>query len=283
MNQNGKKLALHWQIFIGILLGLLIGVLALQVTWGPTIVRDWIKPFGIIFIKLLKLIAVPLVFTSLAKGISDLKDLASLSKMGGKTVFWYLLTTVFAVMLGLVLVNLFQPGFAVDSTQLQQMAEYNTSSIDQKIKQSEGGGPLSFFVDVIPDNIFLSLGQNGSLLQVIFFTIFFSICLLLIPPDQSKVTKDLIDSLNHIMLKMVDIIILISPYAVVALIAALITETANPDLFKALMSYAGVLLLGMSILILLYPFLIKLLTGMPIQQYLRGILPAQLVAFTTSS
>ena len=283
MNQSIKKLALHWQIFIGIVLGLLLGIVALQFAWGPEFVRDWIKPFGIVFIKLLKLIAVPLVFTSLAKGISDLKDLASLSRMGGKTVFWYLLTTVFAVMLGLLLVNLFKPGLAVDATSLQQMAEYNTATIDQKIQNSDGRGPLSFFVDVIPDNIFFSLGQNGSLLQVIFFTIFFSICLLLIPADQSKVTKDLIDSLNHIMLKMVDIIILISPYAVVALIAALITETANPDLFKALMSYASVLLFGMFILLCLYPLLVKFLTGMPLSKYLRGILPAQLVAFTTSS
>ena len=96
MNSRIKKLALHWQIFIGIFVGLLLGIIALQFSFGPEFIKNWIKPFGIIFIKLLKLIAVPLVFASLAKGVSDLKDLASLSQMGGRTVFWYLFTTVFA-------------------------------------------------------------------------------------------------------------------------------------------------------------------------------------------
>ena len=95
-----KKLALHWQIIIGMLLGVLAGLIFSNFEGGGRIVQDWIKPFGTIFINALKLIAVPLILGSLIKGVSDLKDVAKLSKMGGKTVVMYLATTVAAVMFG---------------------------------------------------------------------------------------------------------------------------------------------------------------------------------------
>ncbi|MEM9928896.1 MAG: dicarboxylate/amino acid:cation symporter [Bacteroidota bacterium] len=286
MQENRKHLALHYQILIGIVLGALLGLVASQIAGGTAFVINWIKPVGTIFIRLLKLMAVPLIFVSLTKGISDLKDLTSLSRMGIRTVGWYLLTTVFAVLLGLSLVNFFEPGAFVSEETIANLSDNLPASINEKVAtgtSNAAGGPLDFFARMVPQNLFAALSANGSLLQVIFFTIFFSICLLMVPKEQQAPIKQLIDALNSVLLKMVDVVILFSPYAVVALMAALFAETTDIGIIKALISYGLVLLLGMAILLTIYPLLVRWRTGRPIMEFVRGILPAQLVALSTSS
>ncbi|MTB50005.1 dicarboxylate/amino acid:cation symporter [Lewinella sp. W8] len=277
---------LHVQILLGIVLGAVIGLGAAQLAGGPEFVRTWIKPVGLIFVKLLKLIAVPLIFVSLTKGISDLKDVSALSRMGLRTIMWYMITTVFAVLLGLFLVNAFNPGAAVSPETIAGLSENIPAGVGDKLdlgNQSRNAGLLDFFVRMVPDNLFAALSDNGRLLQVIFFTLLFSVCLLMIPAREQEPIKRLVDALNAVMLKMVDLIIKLSPVAVVALIAALFAETSDAGIIKALISYAAVLLLGMAILLLLYPLVVRGMTGMPIMTFVRGILPAQLVAFSTSS
>ncbi len=273
-------MSIHWKILLGIILGLVVGYFASLSDLGISLVTDFIKPVGTIFIKVLKLIAVPLVFVSLAKGIAELKDIKKLSALGGRTISWYLLTTVFAVILGLFLVNVFKPGAGLDIEALQRLA---TDTIDLNSKTTTGAGPLDFFVRMVPDNVFSALSNNGQLLQVIFFTVLFSICLLMIPDEDQKPVVRLIESLNKVMLKVVDVIIAFSPYAVFALMATLMVEIKDPAIFSALLNYSMVLLLGMFILLCLYPIMVRALAGMPIMKYVKGILPAQLVALTTSS
>ena len=275
-----SKLSIHWKILIGIILGLIIGFVASLSEFGVDVVLNYVKPLGTIFIKLLKLIAVPLVIVSLAKGIAELKDIKKLSALGGRTIFWYLITSVFAVILGLLLVNLFKPGSGLDIEALQQLT---TDEFKLDTTNDTNKSPLDFFVRMVPDNLFSAMGNNGQLLQVIFFTVLFSICLLMIPGEDQKPVVKLIESLNKVMLKVVDLIIAFSPYAVFALMATLIVEIKDPAIFLALLNYALVLLGGMAILLLLYPLLIDAWTGIPFMEFVRGILPAQLVAFTTSS
>ncbi len=273
-------MAIHWKVLIGVILGLLVGYLATFFDIGETLTLGYIKPFGVIFIKALKLIAVPLVFVSLAKGITELKDIGKLSKLGGRTVFWYMLTTVSAVLLGLFLVNVFQPGVGLDIETLQGLSK---DAVNLETPSTKGKSPLDFFVRMVPDNIFSALSDNGRLLQVIFFTVLFSVALLMIPEkDQTPVVR-LIESLNKVMLKIVDMIIAFSPYAVFALMASLFVEIKDPAIFIALIKYSAVLLLGMFILLMLYPLLAQLLTGIPFMKFAKGILPAQLVALSTSS
>lgn len=280
------KLALHWKILIGMLLGILIGWVGSQISWGPHIIKDWISPFGTIFIKLLKLIAVPLVIVSLAKGISELKNMAALSRIGGRTIVLYLFTTVIAVILGLFLVNLFQPGSQVSPETLAEIPQNFTSSAKEKISTVTPPGekgPLDFFVNLVPENIFDATRDNSRMLEIIFFIVFFCICLLLLPEQRQKPLKDLFDSVNDVMLKMVDVIMYLAPYAVFALIASLVVESTNGELFKALLSYALVLSFGMALMLGFYVLLVRLYTGMSPNTFLRGILPAQLVALSTSS
>nr|MCU0350053.1 dicarboxylate/amino acid:cation symporter [Flavobacterium sp.] len=281
-----KKLALHWQILLGMLVGVLFAVLLVQFSWGKQVIIDWIKPFGNIFINLLKLIAVPLILASLIKGVSDLKDISKLSKMGGRTIGLYLLTTVFAVSIGLVVVNIIKPGsFISESTRTELVGNYSqdaNSKIESAAKQKEAG-PLQALEDIVPSNIIGASADNGNMLQVIFFAVFFGIALILIPQEQAAPVKAFFDGFNEVILKMIDIIMLAAPYGVFALLASLVAESPSLDLFKALGMYGITVLLGLLIMIGVYLLLVKVFAKKSPNFFLKGISPAQLLAFSTSS
>lgn len=281
-----KKLALHWQILLGMLVGVLFAVILVQFSWGKQVIIDWIKPFGNIFINLLKLIAVPLILASLIKGVSDLKDISKLSKMGGRTIGLYLLTTVFAVSIGLVVVNIIKPGsFISESTRTELVGNYSqdaNSKIESAAKQKEAG-PLQALEDIVPSNIIGASADNGNMLQVIFFAVFFGIALILIPQEQAAPVKAFFDGFNEVILKMIDIIMLAAPYGVFALLASLVAESPSLDLFKALGMYGITVLLGLLIMIGIYILLVKIFTKKSPNFFLKGISPAQLLAFSTSS
>ena len=281
-----RNLALHWKIIIGMILGVALGGLASLLPWGSSFISDWIKPFGTIFINSLKLIAMPLILASLIKGVSDLKDISKLSKIGGRTILIYLCTTVLAVLIGLVLVNTISPGNSIkESTRNELMAAYETDAAKKQsaaAKQQESG-PLQAIVDIVPSNIFDATTNNRNMLQVIFFALFFGIGIILIPEEKSKPVKAFFDSFNSVILKLIDIIMLASPYGVFALLAALVVESPSLDLFKALGAYSLTLVFGLAFMIIVYILIVKIFTGTSPKYFMNGIAPAQLLAFSTSS
>ena len=281
-----RKLALHWQILLGMIFGVLFGLLCSQFTWGQSLVIDWIKPFGTIFINSLKLIAVPLILASLIKGVSDLKNIAQLSSMGGRTIGMYLFTTLTAVTIGLTVVNVIKPGETLsESTRTELLAAYaNDAAAKQSVAAAQKeAGPLQALVDLVPSNIFHAMGDNGNMLQVIFFALFFGIGLVLIPKEKAKAVKDFFDALNEVILKLIDLIMIAAPFGVFALLAALIAEAPSADLFRALGLYTLTVLLGLLLMIVFYLFLVRIFTGKKTGFFLKGISPAQLLAFSTSS
>ena len=281
-----KKLALHWQILIGMVLGVTFGFLMTNFEWGKGLVHDWVKPFGTIFINSLKLIAVPLILASLIKGVSDLKDISKLSKMGGKTILIYIMTTVVAVSIGLILVNIIRPGDSIsEKTRKDLVANYTdtTQKYKDAAKNQKESGPLQALVDLVPSNIIGAASSNRNMLQVIFFAIFFGIGMILLPEDKSKPVKDFFDSFNEVILKMIDLIMLAAPYGVFALLAALVVEAPSADLFKALGWYAFTVILGLVSMIFIYMALVYFFTGKSPKFFINGISPAQLLAFSTSS
>lgn len=281
-----KKLALHWKILIGMLLGVLFGLLMSFVESGDLIVRDYIKPFGTIFINLLKLIAIPLILASLIKGVSDLKDISKLSAMGGRTIGIYLITTLIAVCIGLVLVNSIQPGKSISTDTRQELVEAYANDADEKrqaaAKQQEAG-PLQALVDIVPDNIFNATTSNRNMLQVIFFALFFGIGMILIPEEKVRSVKSFFDAFNEVILKMIDLIMLVAPYGVFALLSALVVEAPSLELFQALALYAITLLLGLALMIAVYAILVYVFAKRSPSFFFKGIAPAQLLAFSTSS
>ncbi len=283
-----KKLPLHWQIIIGMVLGTLFGLFMSSFGWGKNFVLDWIAPFGAIFIKLLKLIAIPLIFVSLVKGISDLKDISSFKNIGVRTILIYMSTTVIAITIGLILVNTLKPGTGMSPETIDELT--NTYAQDASITsnihqatQHENESPLTFLVDMVPDNIFFAMSNNGLMLQVIFFSILFGICMLLIDPEKAKPLSKLIDALNEVVLKMVDLIMLMAPFAVFALLAQIIVSSDNVEILQKLLFYGLTVITGLAIMIGFYLIVIYLFTKKTPKWFFRGIAPAQLLAFSTSS
>ena len=281
-----KKIALHWKILIGMVLGVVFGVVLSLIPNGGVFVADYIKPFGTIFINLLKLIAVPLILASLIKGISDLKDISKLSKMGGRTIVTYLLTTLTAVTIGLILVNVIQPGKSISVETREELVLAYASDTQEKqaaaAKQNESG-PLQPLVELVPSNIFAAASSNKNMLQIIFFSLIFGVAMILIPEKKAKPVKKFFDSFNDVILKLIDLIMQIAPYGVFALLAALVVEAPSLELFKALALYAFTLLLALGIMICVYILLVRFFTGKNASFFMKGIAPAQLLAFSTSS
>ncbi len=283
-----KKLELHWRILIGMVIGLLFGFAMTQVSWGADFVKDWIKPFGSIFIKLLKLIAIPLILASLIKGISDLKDISKFKQIGLRTIIIYVVTTVIAITIGLLLVNVTQPGDGISEETITRLTETyaNDSGVQAKIAEAtkqQSSGPLQFLEDMVPDNAFAALSNNKMMLQVIFFAIFMGISMLLIGEKKAEPLKNFFDSINEVVLKMVDLIMLSAPVAVFALLANVVVSSNDPDLLFALLKYVGVVVGGLLLMIVFYLTIISIYTKKNPFWFLKQISPAQLLAFSTSS
>ncbi|TDI68583.1 MAG: dicarboxylate/amino acid:cation symporter [Bacteroidetes bacterium] len=281
-----KKLALHWKILIGMVLGILFGFIMTGVDGGKDFVDDWINPIGTIFVKLLKLIAIPLILASLIKGISDLKDISKFSNIGLRTMGIYIVTTVIAITIGLILVNVIEPGNGISEETVARLTQTYADDSGVQSKIIEAGkdrGPLEFLVEMVPDNAFFAFSNNKLMLQVIFFTILLGISMLLVGEKAAKPLKKFFDSLNYVVLKMVDIIMLSAPYAVFALLAQVLVTAGDPEILRRLLSYAGVVVLGLIIMIGFYLLVIIVFTKKNPLWFLKQISPAQLLAFSTSS
>ncbi len=287
-----KKIALHWQIIIGLILGVLFGIVAATNQWGQ-FTADWITPFGTIFVNLLKLIAVPLIMASLITGVASLSDISKLSRMGGKTIAIYLMTTVVAICIGLILVNTLKPGDSLPDDVVASLQ----SSYQQQAEQREGvvqlvreRGPLQPIVDIVPENIIGAAGNNRNMLQVVFFALLVGVALIMVQNERTRVVLSFFQGLNDVVIKIVDIIMLMAPIGVFALIAGTITSIAGDDLasvlqlLRALGFYVLVVLVGLLLhVFIVYGGMIRFLTSMKLRDFFRGISPAQLLAFSTSS
>ncbi|UII21995.1 dicarboxylate/amino acid:cation symporter [Fulvivirga ligni] len=333
-----KKLPLHVKIIIGLVVGIIYAFISSALGWNEFTI-NWINPFGTIFIRLLKFIAVPLVLFSIIGGVSGLSDVSKLGRLGAKTLGIYLVTTVIAVGIGLLLVNLVKPGNFIEDSQrvknrisyelwvqstagvesvkdnkhfladpeyaeevkamtsiAQQEAAANAADnekVAEKMKAAEstkGGSPLQFLVDMVPENIVQSISDNGLMLQVIFFAIFFGICLAIVPAETGKPVIDFINSINEVFLKMVDLVMKAAPFFVFALLAGVIAKMADTpaevfEIFKSLGSYSITLLIGLAFMVFVfYPALLMIFVKkLSYKEFFKNISPAQFLAFSTSS
>ena len=292
MVKKRKSIPLHWQIIIGLVLGLIYSLLATIKGWTD-FTSDWISPFGVIFINALKLIAVPLVLVSLIVGISSMNNINTLGKMGGKSITLYLITTVIAISVGLGLVNVIKPGkFIEEKTRVRLVNKY-TDKTSVKVKvanETKDDGPLQPLVDLVPSNIFKSSSENKNMLQVIFFAILFGVSMVLIPENKAAPAKVFFESINEIILKIVDVIMLYAPIGVFALLAGVLVQVSEGnisfaiEILKGLGVYSLTVILGLAIMVfLIYPLMIRRLAKIKFKRFLKAISPAQLLAFSTSS
>ncbi len=326
-----KRIPLYVQIIIGLVAGVIWALLSGWLGWSH-FTAQWIAPFGRIFINLLKLIAVPLVFFSIIGGIIKLGNPKNLGLLGGKTMGLYLSTTLFSIFLGLLIVNVAQPGKAFDEqmrvenrlnyeiwlqseglspkdgrwfmnnpayqTILEEVGDRvgyeEIGSVGQRLEVAQKAaerGPLTFLEEMVPENIFLSLGDNRNMLQVIFFALFFGVSVLFIPKPKAAAITTIMDALSDTFIKMVDIVMWVAPYFVFALMAGMVGEMAgdNPamvlELFKGLTWYSLAVLGGLLLMaFVVYPGLMSIMVrDLSFREFLRAISPAQMLAFSTSS
>lgn len=327
-----KKLPLHWKIIIGLILGIIYSFIASFLGWKK-FTLDWIDPFGTIFIRALKFIAVPLVLFSIISGVASLPDPSKLGRMGAKTLIAYLITTVAAVGIGLLLVNTLRPGdyiaedqriknrikyevwvkqtpgveilddkYYADDPQYASLlgsaseeiaAEADNEDVKKRMEAAKGlknAGPLQFIVDFVPDNITAALADGGRMLQVIFFGIFFGITILFLPKETTAPIMDVVNGINEVFLKMVELVMQAAPFFVFALMAGVIAKMADTpaevlEIFKGLLSYSLVLTFGLMLMIFaFYPlFLTTFVRKLSYGQFFKRFSPAQFLAFSTSS
>ena len=282
----------HWRILIALSLGVAYGIVAV---WAglSQFTADWIAPFGAIFLRLLLLIAVPLVLASLITGIASLSDLRKLSRIGGKTIAIYIGTTLVAVLIGLTVVNLLDPGETVPDdlrTRLQATYQADAEARELAAQDARGRGPLQPLVDLVPDNFFGAATSNRNMLNMVFVAFLVGTALILVPEKQAKPLLDVFKSIDAVIIKIVELVIVFAPIGVFALIADTVTGVAgdSPEdvvqLLAALGYYSVTVLIGMAIhLLVTYPVLLRLFTPLHLRYFFPGIVPAQLVAFSTSS
>jgi Na+/H+-dicarboxylate symporter len=330
---------LHFKIIIGLILGVIYSFISSSLGWNAFTV-DWIDPFGKIFIRILKFIAVPLVLFSIISGVASLKDITTLGRMGAKTLFFYLATTVFAIGVGLLLVNVIKPGNFIEEEQrvknrvkyelwvesttggipkdgrsflkdpqfrtqlesaltmseiedLKSKVNDNPDKVKERLKtanKTKSDGPLKFVVDMVPENVILSVSNNKLMLQVIFFAIFFGLTIALLPKERTKTLVEMIDATNDVFLKMVDIIMKAAPFFVFCLLAGVIARMADTpgevlEIFKSLSSYSITVVLGLGFMtFVVYPLIGKLFVkSFVYKKFFKDISPAQFLAFSTSS
>jgi Na+/H+-dicarboxylate symporter len=261
-----------------ILLGLILGALA-GVIWGPQI--QVIKPIGTAFIRLIKMIVIPLIFASLIVGAASLGDIKKVGRIGIKTMSYFLISTCVAITLGLTLANLIQPGKSLPvEIREDLLSDYESSASEQV------GGALTqsyqeILLDIIPENPIQSM-TRGNMLQVIFFALFMGIVMSMLPEDRMRPVRSFFEGINDIMAKIVHVIIQIAPFGVFALIASVV-GSFGVHVLMALLNYAMVVILGQLILFLLYPLVVSLTTSVSYGQFLSSMRPAQLIAFSSSS
>ena len=282
-----KRIPLYANILLGMGLGLGFGFLAFALHW-ESFVHDWVAPFGAIFMRLLKLIAVPLVFVSLVLGVVSLKDIRNLSRIGLKTILIYVCTTILAVSIGLITVNIIKPGrlFPKDKqTEFVERYQQTVTEREAQMQQVQDESPLQFVVDMVPENLFQAFGNNSKMLQVIFFSLLFGVALICVRQSKTASVVRFFQQLNLILLKIIDFIMAFAPIGVFALMAALIVDYAGDmGIISALGMYALTVVLALAIIIfLVYPTLLRLFSKKKLGQFFKAVFPVQMLAFSTSS
>ena len=282
-----KRFPLYAKILIGMALGIGLGLLGVAFHF-ETFIHQWIGPFGTIFLRLLKLIAVPLVLVSLIVGVVNLKDIRSLSRIGLKTILIYVCTTVIAVSIGLVAVNLVKPGqyFPKDKqSEFMQRYEQTVTQREADMQQVQDQSPLQFLVDIVPENAFQAFGDNSKMLQIIFFALLFGVAIVCVGPSKTGGIVRFFNQLNLVLLKIIDFIMAFASIGVLALMADLIVSySGDLGIFSSLGLYALTVVLALAVIIfVVYPVIMRVFGKRTMKQFFKAAAPVQMLAFSTSS
>ena len=273
---NLGEFKVYTRVFLGLGLGLLTGVFA------PDTVSSF-YPVGQVFIRLIKMIVVPLVFASLLVGTASLGDIRKLGRIGVKTITFYLLSTALAITIGLAIANLIKPGEEIPAQVKTEISrDYESSARDQVESAGKDLSPVDILLDIIPENPVRAMSE-GKMLQIILFALLCGIALTHIPAEKREPLIRFFDAVTEVMIMMVHFIMRLAPYGVFALIAYVIASYGS-SIILTLFSYFFTTILALIIHVILFnSAVIKYFSGLTIREFWQGIYPVLLVAFSTSS
>lgn len=276
------------QLYTKILIGLVAGVLAGTVAnWGEIIwlqsLLQNLEPIGTVFIRLIMMIVIPLVVASLILGTASLGDIGKLGRLGGKTIVFYLATTAIAVTIGLVLSNIVRPGARIDPTTRDTIAaDWSDDASSRLTLAAEAPSVGETLMNMIPSNPFSS-AANGDLLPLIVFSIIFGAALSLVAQDRRDTVLLFFNGINDAVMVMIDWIMKLAPYAVFALVGAVVARFGL-DLLQSLLIYTLTVAFGLLLHVgITYMTLVRVLGGLSPMVFLKRIAEVPLVAFSTSS
>lgn len=292
MTKKKRGMPLHVKILLGMIAGLIWGIVAVMQGFN-VFTLNWVSPFGIIFMNLLQVVAIPMILTSLIVGITSLNDMQKLGRIGGRTIGTFVLTTIFAISIGLIAVNILQPGNALPENIKNSLLEEQKAVSDarqQTAEEIKSQGPLKPLMDLFPPNIIDAASNNKNMLQIVVLAMVFGVALIMIPREKSAPVIHLFDGLNEMVMKVVDLIMLIAPLGVFALMANVVVDLAGDDSSKILSLLKGLGLYGMTVLVglllhlvLVYLSIVYFIGKTNPIWFLKKMRPVQLLAFSTSS
>ncbi|MDA7863328.1 dicarboxylate/amino acid:cation symporter [Akkermansiaceae bacterium] len=294
------KLAPHWQILISLALAVLLGLFIKTMGLQDTTFFSWVIEIsglvGKLFMNLLKMIIVPLVVSSVIAGIASLHGVKGFGRLLGKTSGFYAMSSFLAIILGLSLVNLIQPGLAdgqpnavvkeafdsyePDSSELAKIDQAKVNSEEQSGSYAQLSG---FFLRMVPPNIFEAATQNGQMLGLIFFSLCFALAMTRLEKEKMTNLRDVFISFNDVMIVMTNYIMKLAPIGVFGLLVPVMVQTGG-DLFAALAKYFVTVLLALGLhMFVVMPILIRVLGGINPLAHFRAMRTALMTAFSTAS
>jgi Na+/H+-dicarboxylate symporter len=290
-----KKIESYIQILIALGFGVCFAVCSIQLGWPASFTINYIKPIGTLFLNSLKMIAIPLVFSSLIVGITSIGDTTKFSRIGGKAFLLYAFSMVASSALGIFFAHLMQPGAIISPTTRDSLLQLYASKAEQHAMVhadlSTSATSFRVILDLIPTNFFQAMSNNANLLQIVIVAILLSIALIRLAEEKRKPVIQFFAGINAAIIELVRLIMNLAPIGVFALVSSLLIEvvgnnaTGNMvEILFALAKYALTVILALSIMtFVLYPAMMLFFTKQSYLQFLQKIRPAQLLAFTASS
>jgi DAACS family dicarboxylate/amino acid:cation (Na+ or H+) symporter len=289
MTMTDKKgISLQWQMLIGFLVGLVLGLIVYSTqpdaAWVQTFTKYVTQPIGQIFLRLLFMLVIPLLFSALVVGISEMGEIRSLKRVGLRTLAYTVIVSAIAVVVSLATVNLLKPGAGVDRAAAASMLEQSAGRASEIIQGgAEQPSGVDAFINIIPNNLIEVMGSNASILSVMFFALFFGIGLLLTDTPNARMLQRGFEGLFDVTMRLILIVIKLAPFAVACFMFNL-AALFGWDLLIRLSAYVGVVLLALAIqMFLVFPVLLATLGKKNPIAFFRETQEASLMAFSTAS
>ncbi len=286
--EAGKPgMPLHVKVLLGFVLGTLLGLVAHFIApgaeWVQAVIQYAARPFGTVFLNLLFMMVVPLIFSALVLGVAELGDIAGLGRLGWRTLIYTATVTGIAVLIGLVMANLMQPGTHMDPALVEQALSSNAAKTGAIVQKGSELNIVDIIVDIVPHNIVGAMGDDSKKLGIVFFALMFGIGLVMKPTPGTQAFKNAMQGLFEVCMHLIGMFVKLAPYAVACFMFMLCAQMGW-EVLVGLGWFVVTVVLALAIHgFIVLPLWVKFMGGMGPREFFRGSEEASLTAFATAS